>query len=291
MAFHNLSSTPILALTGVYEGMRKAGVTVSLDGHGVDEMLYGYRDMVYKGMDYHKWYGNKEDCLSSMEVLLGMYSTKDRESKRVTMLSDIESAFLHRAKLSSKFKRLFGSNKGHKERGIADLIPSISRDAYDFGYMDAFDEMVHEEFFIRTLPSLLRNFDHASMMNSVEIRMPFMDYRLVELAFSLPYSSKIGGGFTKRILRDAMKDIMPESIRTRTFKVGLAAPTKDWFAGPLKELLGDELESLGFKEHAQLEEKEFEQMKALHSAGQWTDQEATRMWLALNAHLIRKGNE
>jgi asparagine synthase (glutamine-hydrolysing) len=288
-AFHSVSSTPILALTGVYEAMNEAGVTVSLDGHGVDEMLYGYRDMVYKGMDFHKWHGKKEDTLGTMEVLLGMYAPEQREEKRVALLNDIESAFMQRGSFSHKVKQLFSSDRGKLERGITDMIPSMSRDAYDFSHMDAFDHMVHQEFFIRTLPSLLRNYDLASMMNSVEIRMPFMDYRLVELVFSLPYSSKLGGGYTKRILRDAMKEIMPESIRTRTFKVGLAAPTKDWFGGALKEFLGDELESSGFRDNALLEAKELDQMKSLQASGQWTDQEASRMWIALNAHLIRKG--
>jgi asparagine synthase (glutamine-hydrolysing) len=153
--------------------------------------------------------------------------------------------------------------------------------------MNPFDRMVHEEFFLRTLPSLLRNFDNAAMLSSVEIRMPFMDYRLVETAFSLPYSSKIGGGYTKRILRDSMKGIMPEAIRNRTFKVGLGAPTKDWFSGPLKDFIGDQLSSTGFKEHSLLSTKEMDGFKEKQHRGEWNEASAAQMWIALNAHLIQ----
>ena len=102
--------------------------------------------------------------------------------------------------------------------------------------------MLYHEFFEHTLPSLLRNFDRAGMQNSVEIRMPFMDYRLVEYVFSLPLESKIGGGFTKLILREAMKGKMDEQIRTRTYKVGIASPLEYWFKNDLKEWMLDLLD-------------------------------------------------
>ena len=285
--FNNLSSTPILALMGVYEGMRKAGVTVSLDGHGVDEMLYGYRNMVYQGFEYQKWNGDRSEAEATKEVLVNMYAEDMRKSKAMTFEKDIESAFKRRASLTHKLSKLV---RGHKIESMvrpSDLLPSLSDRPYDFGNMNPFDGMVYEEFCLRTLPSLLRNFDHAAMLNSIEIRMPFMDYRLVEMAFSLPYSSKVGGGYTKRILRDAMKDIMPESIRTRTFKVGLGAPTKDWFSGPLKEFLGDHLSTSGFREHSLLSAKEIENFHEKQVNGKWNEGEAAQMWIALNAHLIQ----
>src|SRR5262249_21130088 len=63
------------------------------------------------------------------------------------------------------------------------------------------------------LPTLLRNFDRASMAHGIETRMPFMDWRLVAYGFALPDTAKIGGGFTKRILRMAMEGLIPNSIR------------------------------------------------------------------------------
>ena len=82
---------------------------------------------------------------------------------------------------------------------------------------------------------LLQQYDRCSMQHSIECRMPFMDYRIIEFVFSLPNQSRIGGGFTKRILRDAMKNILPEETRTRRIKLGFHPPEVDWYLGPLKE--------------------------------------------------------
>tara|TARA_B100000900_G_C20179044_1_gene553115 strand:- start:181 stop:564 length:384 start_codon:yes stop_codon:yes gene_type:complete len=72
------------------------------------------------------------------------------------------------------------------------------------------------------------------MASGVEIRMPFMDHRLVTYTFSLPWTSKVGGTYTKRIMRDALKGILPEQIRTRRDKIGWNAPLHEWFNGTLK---------------------------------------------------------
>jgi asparagine synthase (glutamine-hydrolysing) len=85
------------------------------------------------------------------------------------------------------------------------------------------------------------------MQHGIEIRMPFMDYRLVSYIFSLPTSSKIGNGYTKKILRDAMKNTLPEDIRTRTFKVGIGVPD-EWYTNQLKPMILDLFHSKEFLE-------------------------------------------
>lgn len=96
---------------------------------------------------------------------------------------------------------------------------------------------LHRDFHHTLLPSILRNFDRCSMAHGIEVRMPFMDYRLVCFAFSLPPEDKLGGGFTKRILRDAVTGLVPEEIRTRRTKLGFNAPMIDWFNGDLGPVL------------------------------------------------------
>ena len=66
------------------------------------------------------------------------------------------------------------------------------------------------------------------MAHSVESRLPFLDYRLVEFVLGLPDSFKIQGATTKVVLREAMRDILPESIRTRTDKIGFATAEEQW---------------------------------------------------------------
>ena len=85
--------------------------------------------------------------------------------------------------------------------------------------MSVFERRLYVLFHLTILPTLLRNYDRYSM-ESVEVRMPFMDHRLVSFVFSLPLSSN-REGYTKRILRDAMKDIVPEPIPIEDKIIGM----------------------------------------------------------------------
>ena len=101
--------------------------------------------------------------------------------------------------------------------------------------MDAFNQILFEMFHFNALPTLLRNYDRYSMANGVESRMPYMDWRLVCFSFSLPWQSKIGGGYTKRILRESMKNLLNNSVRLRRDKIGWNAPTDSWLRNEFKE--------------------------------------------------------
>lgn len=79
------------------------------------------------------------------------------------------------------------------------------------------------------LPMLLHYEDRDSMAHSVEARVPFLDYRVVELALSLPDSLKIQAGMNKLTYRQAMKGIVPEPILRRTDKMGFVTPQEIWF--------------------------------------------------------------
>ena len=79
-----------------------------------------------------------------------------------------------------------------------------------------------------SIPRILRMVDKNSMAFSVEIRVPFLDHRLVEYAFSLPSNQKIRNGWTKYILRNSTKGVLPEKIRLRRNKIGFATPQADW---------------------------------------------------------------
>ncbi len=96
---------------------------------------------------------------------------------------------------------------------------------------------LYRDFHSTLLPAILRNFDRCSMAHGVEVRMPFMDWRLVTFAHALPASSKFGGGYTKRILRDAMAGIMPDRVRLRRFKIGFNSPMIEWYNGGLAPLI------------------------------------------------------
>lgn len=83
----------------------------------------------------------------------------------------------------------------------------------------------------RLLPSLLRYEDRNSMAFGIETRLPFLDYRVVEFAFSLPDEQKLSGTTTKSILRRALADRIPQRVLERRDKMGFETPTDLWLRG------------------------------------------------------------
>ena len=77
-----------------------------------------------------------------------------------------------------------------------------------------------------SLPVLLRYVDRNAMSVSVESRLPFLDYRIVNFAARIPLSLKIQNGYSKYIMRKALD--MPEEIRKRRDKFGFVVPEKEW---------------------------------------------------------------
>jgi asparagine synthase (glutamine-hydrolysing) len=98
------------------------------------------------------------------------------------------------------------------------------------------------------LPLYLRIEDRNSMAHGVEARLPFMDYRLVSLLFQLPAEWKMRGPWNKYVLRESMKNRIPESVRSRTDKMGFNFPLSKWVGTALYEALHDILSSQGVRD-------------------------------------------
>jgi len=271
-----ISTSPITSISAVYRGMRENGITVSMDGHGVDEMLYGYRDMAFSLYNHSLWQGSKADAESYSNVIANLYHPDAQAAQQEKFQKEITQKVNRENRILYKIKRLIKPNANRKEFLPVNL-PSLSDRPYNFNIKPLPERMVYHEFFVHTLPALLRNFDRASMINSVEIRMPFMDWRLVTYVFSLSTSSKIGQGFTKLILREAMRGKMEESVRTRTFKVGIGSPVDYWFNGSLKEWVLDTVKDSQQKEKL---------LKAYKSGGLSTNK-VKHTWLGMNVEMIK----
>lgn len=90
------------------------------------------------------------------------------------------------------------------------------------------------------LRNLLRFADRSSMAFSREVRLPFLSHELVEFVFALPETYKIQAGWTKRILRQAMVDIVPDPVRLRVDKLGFQPPQEEWMeCGEMRTLLDE----------------------------------------------------
>jgi asparagine synthase (glutamine-hydrolysing) len=273
-----LQTSPITAVSSVYKGMRNNGIVVSMDGHGVDEMLYGYRDMVYNLFNYHLNIREKDNFRRYREVLIKTYHPENQK----VLIANLDRAEASEHGFVAGLKRQLKSMarkavKNEIDRSMSYLpqhMPKKLGQPYDFREKSYPERMVYHEFFEHCLPALLRNFDRASMMNSVEIRMPFMDWRLVSYVFSLPTESKIGEGYTKLLLRKAMKGRMEESLRTRTYKVGIASPIEHWMNGKIRSWAADNVNDKNLKEF-------------FNKGNKLTSGQANKVWQNINLKLIQ----
>ena len=228
-------------MLNTYSAVKSQGINVTLDGHGADELFSGYGHLKYAIASAFNIKSIRELIAIDKSTSTGIFSDKERNIKRKWVKYNIFKI------LSSLYYKGYGS----LSRSFNNVFPpcKISPIFHEEGIqmhpayleMDAFSQVLFEIFHYSILPTLLRNYDKYSMANGVEIRMPFMDWRLVCNTFSLPMSSKIGAGYTKRIQRDSMKNILLDSVRLRRDKIGWNAPVQDWFRNELKVEIEDVL--------------------------------------------------
>src|SRR5207245_10956926 len=113
---------------------------------------------------------------------------------------------------------------------------------------------------------LLMKQDQMSMAASIESRVPFLDHVLVEFAARLPDDWKLSGWTTKRILRDAMRGILPASILNRP-KMGFPVPFAAWTRGAWNEVARDVLLDRRTRERGIVEPAAVQALLADHAAG------------------------
>ncbi|MFM7902945.1 MAG: asparagine synthase-related protein, partial [Bacteroidota bacterium] len=147
------------------------------------------------------------------------------------------------------------------------------------------DQFLYNLLFSTSLPSLLHFEDRNSMAFSIESRVPFLDHRLVEYAFSLNDSDRITPETTKRILRDAMMGIIPDSIYNRKDKKGFVTPGESkWLRGPLSRLVNSDIKIPEFLNKDRVG-------KLLSDYRNGDNSKAVLVWrLAVLANWIGKGN-
>jgi asparagine synthase (glutamine-hydrolysing) len=286
--FDALSSTSMNSITSIYKSIKSNGITVSMDGHGVDEMLYGYRYMINSIYYNALQFGSIQDALNTANVLAGMYDPDSQEKVRLKYKKEVDAAFQSRNSVKGRLKSFTKRNFRSSEIAGRDLFHNSCSDfEYDFSAYSFSDQVLYRDFFVESLPAILRNFDRASMMHGVEVRTPFLDYRLVEYTFSLLESSKLGNGRSKRILRDAMRGILPSEVINRTHKIGVGAPLNDWLGTSLKKAALDILHSQVVKDAEFLvSEKERNALAARLDASSIRGTDVQKIWFLMNYAFI-----
>jgi len=223
----------------VHKAQREHGVVVTLDGHGGDEALTGYPWHITSALN---------DSLSSLsfrragELLDTMKKLElfPQEQFYWRSVRDISGRLYH---------KVFKKESNWLVQSPAEFYsPAYEEDAPRIRERDTLFRRLYRDFHFTELPTNLRDFDRLSMAHGVEVRSPFMDWRLITFTFSLPSTSKLGDGFTKRILRDALKGILPEPIRQRTRKLGFPNMTESWSSPKAQDFIRDVVMSAEFRE-------------------------------------------
>lgn len=111
---------------------------------------------------------------------------------------------------------------------------STRNNSFERVLQDIVSEMIYRDTKYYLPGDILTKVDRASMAVSLEVRSPFLDYRIIEQAWQLPMSLKVGSGQGKIVLRNLLKMYVPESFFDRP-KMGFGVPVSDWLRGPLKE--------------------------------------------------------
>ncbi len=221
-----------------YRAVRNSGVKVTLDGHGADELFSGYGHIEQTMLGF-----NLKFARSGYKVLCGAKAVTP------TFLGFWKKWTLLNARYGlHKIKRRLISLNGSKNFS-ENINTHLDKLHPEYKKMTVFEKSLFDIFHYTTLPTILRNFDRYAMASGVEVRMPIMDWRLVVYTFSLPMESKVGNGYTKRIMRDALEGILVDEVRLRKDKMGFVAPVVDWLKGPLQSVLEEKdlLNALDFK--------------------------------------------
>jgi asparagine synthase (glutamine-hydrolysing) len=195
--------TSIFAQWMTFQSAKSNNVKVMLDGQGADESLLGYPGMLNLIIfDYAK-----NLRFNDISSFFKWQSEFNNQGIKATLLIALQQRFFKVYKTLLLMTGRATDQKLHSLKSITDVC---------FYYLS------------NNLQSLLRFEDRNSMASSVESRLPFLDYRLVEFIISLQVNQKFRNNKTKWVLRKSMIDINIDEIINRKDKIGFATPEKDW---------------------------------------------------------------
>lgn len=196
----------------------KLDVKVILSGQGADEILCGYKK--YLGF-YLKHLIKQKKYFSAFKVLFGFVQNG-------TVISQFQFAearrYLEKKKVSVHSvlsKKVLGK---FQKAPLSEIGSSLARRQW----------LDYRKY---SVPYLTHYEDRMSMAFGREIRLPFLDYRLVEFMLNAPIALKLFKGWTKYLMRSAYQALMPRKIVWRKDKQGFTNPQEDWLKHDLKPLI------------------------------------------------------
>ena len=238
-------------------------VKMVLTGEGSDEILGGYPKHVYE-----RYAGNYQMLPGLLrhgliEPAIGALPYRFRRAKTAIVNLGLEA-------FDERMPRWFGMmSDQERARLVAMPAPSRQRDP-SLGCGSAGNSALRRILCFDQLSwlpdNLLERGDRMTMAASLEARMPFMDHELAAYVSSLPDEYRVRGRTTKWILREAMKQLLPQAILERP-KVGFRVPVNEWFRGPMKDYLYEHLTGAESRTRHYYHAQALQQVLAEHVAG------------------------
>jgi asparagine synthase (glutamine-hydrolysing) len=221
--------------------MTRQHVKVALSGEGADELFGGY--LTYLADDYYlraqRWPRWMRSAALACARLLPVSDEKigfEYKAKRFlegTLLDGPDAHLFWNGACSGAQKRaLIGKNRYDSPGRLMTTLPT---EAYRSGEINRY-LWLDQKYYLTD--DILYKCDRMSMAHSLEVRPPFLDHRIVEFAATLPQHFKVSGKTLKAILRDLMRDKLPEAVLTRK-KEGFDIPAHRWFRGALRPMIED----------------------------------------------------
>ena len=222
------SSSSIYIQYKVFELAKQNNVKVLLDGQGADETLAGYHK-------YYKWYLQQLAAKGKFGQI--HHERRSLAEKNIAIqwgMKNYMAAYFNPHAAVFLERREY--NKIIKSQDInPDFVTSLHGREWE-GIRKSSINKLSDILYFNTmelgLEELLRFADRNSMAHGREVRLPFLNHRLVEFIFSLPPNFKIRDGWTKWILRKSMDNKLPDEIVWRKDKVGYEPPQKKWMTDP-----------------------------------------------------------
>ncbi len=242
-----IADSSLLAVSLLARAARER-VTVVLSGDGADELFGGYRR--YRAARWlGRWHRLPEPLRTRVAARLLRRLPEDRSTRlgelgrRARKLLEVDG--LGEAERVFALGRLF---RAHEKRRLAPtLVPELDVGFACFralrdrlGGADALDAQLRVDLCLGLPDDMLVKVDRASMAHGLEVRVPFLDHRVVEHALAVPASCKLRGRHAKPVLVDVFAARLPRVVRRRA-KAGFDAPVGEWMRGPLRELVHDTL--------------------------------------------------
>jgi asparagine synthase (glutamine-hydrolysing) len=204
----------------VFQKAKALGCKVMLNGQGGDEALLGY----------------ERYFAAFLRSVPFRYFLREALAQARNSRLSLKDVLLYNFYFTSPFLRIQSlKRRSYLRREI--------KDAYDFEIVrrsvNSFRNLEELQIFeISTvqLPHLLRYEDRNSMRHSIETRLPFLDYRVVEFAISISPQHKIQDGWTKFVLRRGMDTVLPSQVTWRRDKIGFEAPERTWIGSSLERM-------------------------------------------------------